>query len=54
MIKGIPEGEYTITETEPPEGYKLNSEPINFKIDSSGKIIDKESNVTSQIIIYHE
>ena len=54
MIKGIPEGEYTITETEPPEGYKLNCEPINFKIDSSGKIIDKESNVTSQIIIYHE
>lgn len=54
MIKGIPEGDYTITETEPPEGYKLNPESINFKIDSSGKIIDKDNKVTSKIIIYHE
>ena len=54
MIKGIPAGDYTITEIEPPEGYKLNSEPLSFKIDSSGKIIDKDNKVTSKIIIYHE
>ena len=54
MIKGIPEGTYTLSELIAPDGYKINSDAINFRIDNEGKLLDEESNYISRLIVYHE
>ena len=54
MIKGIPEGEYTLTEITPPNGYQPNEEVISFKVDIEGKIIDKDGFVISELVIYNK
>ena len=54
MIKGIPEGEYTLTEIAPPNGYQINTEAVSFKIDTDGRIIDKDGFNISELAIYNE
>jgi len=37
-IEGLPEGSYTLTEEIAPEGYKLSSETISFRLKANGNI----------------
>ena len=47
-IKNMKEGTYTLSETIAPNGYKLNTETIEFKVDSEGLLIGKE-----QVVMYN-
>lgn len=37
-VEKIAPGTYTVTETAPPAGYKLNNKPFSFKVDEYGKV----------------
>ncbi len=44
-LSGLPEGEYTMTETGAPDGYKYAT-AISFKVDADGKIYQKKADDT--------
>lgn len=54
----LDEGEYSLVEEAAPNGYVLNNEAINFKIDANGKLFIKNSNgeyvSASGIIMYNK
>ena len=49
---------YVLTETAAPSGYKLNTTPIEFKVDADGNLYIKNSNneyiSANGIILYNE
>ena len=54
----LEEGEYTLVEVAAPSGYKLNSVPIEFKVDANGNLYIKNSNneyvKANGIILYND
>ena len=54
----LEEGVYVLTETAAPSGYKLNTTPIEFKVDADGNLYIKNSNneyiSANGIILYNE
>ena len=54
----LEEGEYTLVEVAAPSGYKLNSVPIEFKVDADGNLYIKNSNneyvKANGIILYND
>ena len=54
----LEEGVYVLTETAAPSGYKLNTTPIEFKVDADGNLYIKNSNneyvKANGIILYNE
>ena len=54
----LEEGVYVLTETAAPGGYKLNTTPIEFKVDADGNLYIKNSNneyiSANGIILYNE
>ena len=46
----LPAGEYTLTETTAPEGY-TTAESITFKIDTFGRITDKDNKVLTEVVM---
>ena len=53
VIKNMKEGTYTLTETIAPKGYVLSSETITFKIDSKGKLYNKDGKIIDKVIMYN-
>ncbi|MBR4320599.1 MAG: hypothetical protein IKP69_11245, partial [Oscillospiraceae bacterium] len=49
----LPAGEYTLTETTAPEGY-TTAESITFKIDTFGRITDKDNKVLTEVVMEDE
>lgn len=43
-IEGLQEGNYTITQTTAPSGYKINENEVKFKITKEGKAVDITTN----------
>jgi len=43
-IEGLQEGNYTITQTTAPSGYKINQNEVKFKITKEGKAVDITTN----------
>lgn len=43
-IEGLQEGNYTITQTTAPSGYKINENEVKFKITNEGKAVDITTN----------
>ena len=54
VIKDLPEGTYTLTETIAPDGYVLSKETITFKIDSKGTLLNKDDKAIDKIVMYNE
>ena len=58
VIRNLKPGTYTVTETSAPKGYKLNTTPIEFKVDADGNLYIKNSNneyiSANGIILYNE
>lgn len=50
-IKGLKDGEYTITETKAPAGYSMLSEPVVVKITDAGKEAGGEANGKGKLTI---
>ena len=53
IIKGIPEGTYTLTEISPPNNYNKQEYILKFRIDMKGKVYDENGNILPKITIYH-
>lgn len=53
VIKGLPAGTYTLTETIAPKGYVISKETITFTIDKYGKLTDKNGNNIDKVIMYN-
>lgn len=53
IIKNLKAGTYTLTETKEPDGYILSTESITFKVDSEGKLYDKDGKNISKVIMYN-
>ena len=54
VIKDLPEGTYTLTETIAPDGYVLSKETITFKIDSKGTLLNKDDKAIDKVVMYNE
>lgn len=50
-IKGLKDGEYTITETKAPAGYSMLGAPVVVKITDAGKEVDGEANGAGKLTI---
>lgn len=53
-IKGLTEGEYTLTETQAPNGYVLSTETITFKVNSNGQLLNSKGNGIDKVVMYNE
>ena len=51
VIKDLPEGTYTLTETIAPDGYVLSKETITFKIDSKGTLLNKDDKAIDKVVM---
>lgn len=54
VIKDLPEGTYTLTETIAPDGYVLSKDTITFKIDSKGTLLNKDDKAIDKVVMYNE
>ncbi len=54
IFRNLAAGTYTLTETIAPTGYKLSTETITFKVDSEGKLYDKDGKQIERVIMYNE
>ena len=54
VITGLTEGEYTLTETKAPNGYKPISASIKFTIDKNGNILDNNGKKIVKVVITNE
>ena len=54
VIKNMKAGTYTLTETIAPEGYVHSNASITFKVDSEGKLYNKDGKSISNIVMYNQ
>ena len=54
IIKDLPAGTYSLTETVAPEGYILSTKTITFKVDENSKLVNAENKCIDKVIMYNE
>lgn len=54
VITGLTAGEYTLTETKAPVGYKAINASVKFTIDKNGNILDDNGKKIVQVVIINE
>ena len=56
VVKTLTPGSYTLTETQAPEGYELDTTPIKFTVSNTGVVTnDKGTRITGgKIVVYNE
>ena len=54
IFRNLSAGTYTLTETIAPDGYKLSTETITFKVDNEGKIYDQDGKALDKVIMYNQ
>ena len=50
-VKGLGAGTYSLTEEIAPNGYKLSTETIKFKLDKNGKLTDANGKAISKVVM---